>query len=100
MTKYRDATGYPVVPTENRTTRRGYWYRTDTLIEPKGGLWGGLRWRAVQDLFEHPDYPHTDKMNWHDEYEADTSREIAFEVGSPHFPVDQPTTEDHRLPLE
>jgi hypothetical protein len=91
MSRFVDATGYPVEPSLNGRGKP-YWYRPDIRIEPRGGRWAGRRWLAVQRLFAHPDYPHTKKITGRAEggyaYQPDTAREIAFEVGCPHERID------------
>jgi hypothetical protein len=50
---------------------------------------------AVQRLFDHPSYPHTNERDWNGAFKSDSSREIAFEIGAPYCAADAVMTADH-----
>ncbi len=88
--RFMDATGFPVLPSLNGLGKP-YWYRTDISErerwarknlgsrseDAQAEFYSSSEWKAVQDLFDHPDYP-------------ETENEIAFEVPPPRASGGEP----------
>ena len=50
MTRFVDATGFPVLPSP---VGRGYWYREDARVaRGREEFWGSRRWKEVQRLLD------------------------------------------------